>query len=48
VDYIIRPRESYPGGNYGSYGGYDVVLVKLKKGVEDKSLSPICLPPDAK
>ena len=33
VDYIIRPSKSYPGGNYGSYGGYDVILLKLKKKV---------------
>ena len=29
VDYIVRPEKSYPGGNYGSYGGYDLVLLKL-------------------
>ncbi len=22
IDYIIRPRDAYPGGNYGDYGGW--------------------------
>ena len=44
VDFIIRPRNSYPGGNYGKYGGYDVILIKLKTAVEMKGVHPICLP----
>jgi len=30
VDYIIRNKYSYPGGSYGEYGGYDLVLIRLK------------------
>jgi len=52
VDYIIRPSKSYPGGNYGSYGGYDVILLKLKKkankGEKPKDYSRICLPDSEK
>ena len=30
-EYFIRPSLSYPGGNYGNYGGYDIILIKLKE-----------------
>lgn len=43
VEYFIRPNGAYPGGNYGSYGGYDIILIKLKKPA-DKQWKPICLP----
>jgi hypothetical protein len=33
VEYIIRNKFSYPGGTYGSYGGYDIVLLKLAEPV---------------
>ena len=36
VDYIIRPENSYPGGNYGTYGGFDLVLLKLRSKVITK------------
>ena len=42
VDYIIRPNGAYPGGNYGHYGGFDIVLIKLKK--EIQGARPVCLP----
>ena len=43
MDHIIRPRHSYPGGNYGEYGGYDIILIKLKRKVA--KIEPACLPP---
>ena len=44
IDYFIRPRESYPGGNYGNYGGFDIILIKLKKSVAKKFSPFACLP----
>jgi len=46
VDYIIRNKYSYPGGSYGEYGGYDLVLIRLKDPVSSKGqeLEPIYLP----
>jgi len=42
VDYIITHKDGYKGGMYGAYGGYDIMLVKLRKPL-DKSLKA-CLP----
>ncbi len=33
IEYIIRNKFSYPGGSYGQYGGYDIILIKLKEPV---------------
>lgn len=48
VEYIIRNKYAYPGGSYGEYGGYDLVLIKLKEPVSSKGpeLEPISLPED--
>lgn len=44
IEEIIRPREAYPSGGYGDYGGIDVILIKLKKPVNVNVNVPICLP----
>ena len=49
LDYIVRPKNAYMGGNYGDYGGYDIILLKLKASIKS-TLGPghdaICLPKD--
>jgi len=42
VDFIISHKDGYKGGMYGAYGGYDVILVKLRKPVSKDVRA--CLP----
>jgi len=50
IDYFIRHAQSYRGGgNYGTYGGYDITLLHLAEDAEAKCSScpqpePACLP----
>ena len=39
---IIRHAHSYPGGGYGSYGGYDISLLELQNRIT--AFKTICLP----
>ena len=51
IEFIIRNKFSYPGGMYGEYGGYDVILFKLKESITNKfgpEVVPIFLPKDEK
>ena len=42
IEYIVRHRNSYRGGgNYGTFGGYDITLLKL---VSPTNVLPACLP----
>jgi len=44
IDYLIRHEYSYTNaGVYGSYGGYDIILLHFKRHVQDE-YKPICLP----
>ena len=45
IEFIIRNKYSYPGGSYGNYGGYDIILIKLKKSASGEAL-PVFLPID--
>jgi len=50
IDYFIRHAQSYRGGgNYGTYGGYDITLLHLAEDAEAECSScpkpePACLP----
>ena len=48
IEYIIRNKFSYPGGSYGDFGGYDIILIKLKFPVSKigPETVPIHLPTD--
>ena len=48
VEYIIRNKFSYPGGSYGTYGGYDIILIKLRNPVSSlgPETTPVLLPRD--
>jgi len=44
IDYVAYHAKSYKGGgNYGSYGGYDIALLHLERPVS-KKFEPACLP----
>jgi len=42
IDYIISHKDGYKGGNYGEYGGYDVILIKTRVPMADEMKA--CLP----
>lgn len=43
VDFIITHKDGYKGGSYGSYGGYDVIIVKTRDPIPN-TVKKICLP----
>ena len=44
IDYVIRHQNSYKSnGRYGSYGGFDLILLHLKEAAPAE-FKPVCLP----
>jgi len=43
IDFVVRHAQSYQGGGYHSYGGYDISLIHLEKPAPVK-YKPACLP----
>ncbi|XP_023320927.1 uncharacterized protein LOC111695732 isoform X2 [Eurytemora carolleeae] len=44
VDYIISPKDGYQGGKYGSFGGYDIILVKTHLPMDLNAPINVCIP----